>query len=69
MESQKKVSVIRMGVEVDNMSMAEVQVGDIIQLKQGLEVPGDGIIIQGFSVSLDESSMTGETKAMTKESL
>lgn len=38
-------------------------------MKQGLEVPGDGIIIQSFSVALDESSMTGETKPMTKECL
>ena len=54
---------------MDNLSMGDVVVGDIILLKMGLEVPGDGIIIQGYSVSLDESSMTGETKPMVKECL
>lgn len=32
-----------------------------------MEVPGDGVLIQGFSVTIDESSMTGETKAMNKK--
>lgn len=69
MENQKKVNVIRMGVEIDDLSMGDIVVGDIILLKQGLEVPGDGVIIQGFSVTMDESSMTGETKPMCKESI
>jgi magnesium-transporting ATPase (P-type) len=34
-----------------------------------MEIPGDGILIAGFSIKLDESSMTGETKAMNKESV
>ena len=34
-----------------------------------MEIPGDGILLQGFSVTIDESSMTGETKTMNKESL
>lgn len=38
-------------------------------LKQGMEIPGDGILINGFSIKVDESSMTGETKAMNKESI
>lgn len=34
-----------------------------------MEVPGDGILINGFSIIADESSMTGETKAMQKEAI
>ncbi len=34
-----------------------------------MEVPGDGYLINGFSILIDESSMTGETKAMQKESI
>lgn len=41
--------------------------GDLIKLKAGNEIPGDGIIVQGYSVTADESSMTGETKPMRKE--
>ena len=33
MENQKKVNVIRMGVELDDLSMGDIQVGDIIMLK------------------------------------
>lgn len=32
-------------------------------------MPGDGVLIQGFSVSIDESSMTGETKTMNKQNI
>ena len=38
-------------------------------LKSGNEIPGDGILIQGYSLSADEASMTGETKPMNKASL
>lgn len=34
-----------------------------------MEIPGDGILLQGFSVTIDESSMTGEPKTMNKECL
>lgn len=33
MENQKKVNVIRMGVELDDLSMGDILVGDIIMLK------------------------------------
>lgn len=43
--------------------------GDIVLLKEGMEVPGDGIMIGGFNLHIDESSMTGETKPMHKDLL
>lgn len=43
--------------------------GDLIILKSGNEIPGDGILIQGYSLTADEASMTGETKPMAKDSL
>ena len=45
MENQKKVCVIRKGFELDNLSMGDIVVGDVILLKQGIEVPGDGLLI------------------------
>lgn len=47
--------------------MGDILVGDIILLKSGIEIPGDGVMVQGFSVQIDESSMTGETKPMKKD--
>lgn len=32
-------------------------------------MPGDGVIIVSYSIALDESSMTGETKPMNKDTL
>lgn len=58
---------MRNGVENENLLVGDIQVGDIVFLKQGMEVPGDGVLIQGFSVTIDESSMTGETKPMNKQ--
>lgn len=69
MISGKTVQVMRYGVEDENLVVGDIQVGDVVFLKQGMEIPGDGILIGGFSIKLDESSMTGETKAMNKESV
>lgn len=41
-------------------------VGDIIVLKSGIKIPADCIVLEGFSISIDESSLTGESKAMVK---
>lgn len=68
-ESGKKISVIRNGQEIDDMKLTDVLVGDMVLLKAGMEVAGDGILIEGYTLTLDESSMTGETKPMSKESL
>lgn len=45
----------------------EVVVGDMIYLEQGDKIPADGIIIKG-KISVDESSINGETKEVYKES-
>ena len=42
------------------ISMEDVVVGDIVYLESGDRVPADGIIIDG-SLSVDESSLTGES--------
>ena len=45
----------------------EVVVGDIISLETGDKIPADGVIIKG-KISVDESSLNGETKEAYKES-
>ncbi len=38
-------------------------------LTEGMEIPADGILIEGSEVSANESAMTGETEPMQKASL
>lgn len=39
----------------------DIVVGDIVCLKTGDQVPADGLLLDGYSLHLDESSMTGES--------
>ena len=62
----KMISIIRDGILMVDVSYQEALVGDIIVLKSGIEIPADCLLIEGFSVSIDESSLTGESKPMAK---
>ncbi|KAL8046370.1 hypothetical protein ABFX02_08G173200 [Erythranthe guttata] len=55
-----KLEVIR-GGRRDKVSIYEIVVGDVIPLKIGDQVPADGILINGHSLAIDASSMTGES--------
>jgi len=68
-ESGKTITIIRNGERMEDVSFEEVLVGDILLVKSGMENPADAILIEGFSIQMDESSVTGESKAMTKLSL
>lgn len=68
-ESGKKITIIRNGKPLDNRGIDEVLVGDLVLIKSGMEIAGDGLVVEGYSLQLDESSMTGETKPMNKESI
>jgi len=56
--------VVRDGKEND-LSIDEVQVGDIIIVKPGEKIPIDGIVIEGYS-SVDEKLLTGESIPVEK---
>ncbi|CAL5350378.1 unnamed protein product [Camellia sinensis] len=55
-----KVEVVRKGHR-QPISIFEVVVGDIVCLKIGDQVPADGLFLDGHSLKVDESSMTGES--------
>ena len=40
-----------------------------MQLVEGMEIPGDGYLIEASDVSCDESAMTGETDPIKKNTL
>ncbi|KAL3582497.1 hypothetical protein D5086_016829 [Populus alba] len=55
-----KIDVVRSGRRQE-VSIFELVVGDVVCLKIGDQVPADGLFIDGHSLQLDESSMTGES--------
>ncbi|XP_065849241.1 calcium-transporting ATPase 8, plasma membrane-type-like [Euphorbia lathyris] len=61
------MEVIRGGKRVD-VSIYDIVVGDVIPLNIGDQVPADGILLTGHSLAIDESSMTGESKIVYKNS-
>ncbi|MBQ2946937.1 MAG: HAD-IC family P-type ATPase [Bacilli bacterium] len=68
-EEVSKVSckVIRNGKKIET-PVGEVVVNDIVNLETGDKIPADGIIVKG-KISVDESSLNGETKEAYKESI
>ncbi|GJP56165.1 hypothetical protein CLOM_g15215 [Closterium sp. NIES-68] len=66
---KKKVSmdVVRGGQRV-RMSIYDIVVGDVVMLATGDVVPADGLFISGYSLVIDESSMTGESLPLQKNS-
>lgn len=60
----KTARVMRNGVEKE-ISIDEVQVGDVIVVRPGEKLPVDGVIISG-TTAIDESMLTGESIPVEK---
>ena len=58
--SDIKVQVVRQGRR-QPVSIFQLVVGDIVCLNIGDQVPADGLFMEGHSLKVDESSMTGES--------
>ncbi len=56
--------VLREGNEIE-LSIEELQVGDIVIVKPGEKIPTDGVVIAGYS-SVDEKLLTGESIPVEK---
>lgn len=63
--SKINCKVIRNGIKKE-VPIEDVVVGDIVSLETGDKVPADGVIVKG-SISVDESSLNGETKEAYKD--
>ncbi|CAD6262405.1 unnamed protein product [Miscanthus lutarioriparius] len=61
-----RLEVVRGGRRI-MVSIYDLVVGDVVPLKIGDQVPADGILVSGHSLSIDESSMTGESKIAHKD--
>ncbi|KAJ0792630.1 putative P-type Ca(2+) transporter [Helianthus annuus] len=64
LDKEKKniiIQVTRDGTR-KKVSIYDLVVGDIIHLSIGDQVPADGIFIDGYSLTIDESSLSGESE-------
>ncbi|KAL2229973.1 calcium-transporting ATPase 12, plasma membrane-type-like [Sesamum indicum] len=53
------VKVVRTGIQ-QKISISDIVVGDVVSLSIGDQIPADGLFVGGYSLRVDESSMTGE---------
>ncbi|XP_061353498.1 putative calcium-transporting ATPase 11, plasma membrane-type isoform X2 [Gastrolobium bilobum] len=66
LDKEKKnvsIQVTREGTR-QKVSIYDLVVGDVIHLSIGDVVPADGLFISGFSLLIDESSLSGESEAV-----
>lgn len=54
------------GVKVEKVSVAMLEVGDIVRVQTGSTPPADGTIVSGDDSAFDESSLTGESRLIKK---
>ncbi|KAJ3022976.1 hypothetical protein HKX48_004734 [Thoreauomyces humboldtii] len=65
-KSLSGIKVLRNGEKIQIPTKA-LLVGDIVLLDTGDVLPADGVLLQGFSVETDESSLTGEPVNLRKD--
>lgn len=62
------INVIRES-KICNILATDIVAGDIFLLCEGMEIPADSYLIEGFDILMDESSMTGESDQIFKNLL
>ena len=55
------------GSNIVDLKAEELLVGDILLITMGEIMPADLLLIEGNEIKIDESSLTGESKPVTKE--
>ena len=63
--SSPRARVIRSGVEKKTAARLLVP-GDLVALHEGVRVPADGVVLQSYNLSVDESLLSGESFATKK---
>lgn len=65
-DEQRVTNVIRNG-RMKEVNIRDLVVGDICHLKYGDLVPADGLVIHATDFFVDESSLTGESNLVEKD--
>lgn len=66
MECAPKEAVLLQGEEQRVIPAAEIEVGDLLLIRPGAQIPADGCVARGSAI-LDESLLTGEAMPVRKE--
>jgi len=61
-----KCTVVRNGLEVE-MATLNLVVGDLVKVSPGMQIPADGLVVEGFSLQVEESCRTGDNTLQKKE--
>lgn len=61
----KTARIVRNGQELE-VPLAQVEIGDIVQVRPGEQIPVDGEVIEGYS-TIDEAMVTGESLPVKKQ--
>ena len=63
--SAPQIGVVRDGAE-KRIPSAELVPGDLMLISEGVKIPADGLIVKASDLSVDESSLTGESEGVWK---
>ena len=67
-DKDNQVYCLRNGAE-EKVHFDNIQVGDIVKIKAGMNIPVDGIVLRSSGVQSNESAMTGEPDELKKENM
>ncbi len=65
LELVPKKALIEENGEIHEISLKEVEAGDILVVRPGMSIPTDGVVLSGYT-SIDESMLTGESIPIEK---
>lgn len=63
--NESKIKVLR-NLEIEEISIEEIVLGDILILESGKQIPTDSVVIRG-EISVNESNITGESDDIVKK--
>lgn len=67
LEKEKELVPVVREATLKKIKIDQLVVGDLVKISTGMEIVGDGILVSGDFVSVDESSITGETTPIAKD--
>ena len=62
-----KTAVVKRSSQIKTIDSKELTIGDIVVLEEGIKIPADLILIESNNLIVDESSLTGESEGVSKD--